>query len=313
MHDILDIHEALPDERMQAYRNMHEAWSRGMSLDDFSAWRLVTPAHNFARWFVGTLGKKVVTSLACYPLEFCWQGDIIPGIGIGAVYTIPDQRRHGHAASLVREVLTRAKSESAKVAMLFSDIAPAYYEAFGFVRWPSLTFHYRISKDSPTVSGESHLTLHPVDPLEQLKVLAELYQGGHADMEVWLSRNSEYWTFAIGRYPDAKFYFVRDTQGRVGGYVRLQQKETRLDIGEMAVDRSIVHHDEALLPALVQRGRELGATTLSGWLPTTSTLSCHFEAESRSQEITMLVSLSSHIRFSERLVRNSHFWSADHF
>lgn len=56
--------------------------------------------------------------------------------GIGAVFTPPEMRGHGHASALVSELVARAQREGALLASLFSEIGPAFYERLGFAGVP---------------------------------------------------------------------------------------------------------------------------------------------------------------------------------
>lgn len=56
--------------------------------------------------------------------------------GIGAVFTPPEQRGHGHASSLVEELVTRAQRDGALLASLFSEIGAVFYERLGFTVIP---------------------------------------------------------------------------------------------------------------------------------------------------------------------------------
>ena len=48
----VSIHPATAEERLAAYRNVHETWGRGLPLDEFLARRLKSVGHNRARWWV---------------------------------------------------------------------------------------------------------------------------------------------------------------------------------------------------------------------------------------------------------------------
>jgi len=56
--------------------------------------------------------------------------------GIGAVFTPPEMRGHGHASALVAELVARAQREGALLASLFSEIGPEFYERLGFTGVP---------------------------------------------------------------------------------------------------------------------------------------------------------------------------------
>jgi predicted N-acetyltransferase YhbS len=133
------IHPASEAERLLAYRNAHEAFGRGLTQEEFVSTRLRSVRHNRAGWWVLTVAGDVVASLACYPLSFCVNGLIVRGIGIGSVHTRSSHRKNGYAASLCRHVAEVEAARGAEVALLFSDIAPAYYERLGYQTCPAWT------------------------------------------------------------------------------------------------------------------------------------------------------------------------------
>jgi GNAT superfamily N-acetyltransferase len=56
--------------------------------------------------------------------------------GIGAVFTPPRQRGHGHASALIDALVSRAQQEGALLASLFSEIDASFYERLGFTAVP---------------------------------------------------------------------------------------------------------------------------------------------------------------------------------
>ena len=56
--------------------------------------------------------------------------------GIGAVFTPPERRGHGHASALVEELVVRAGREGALLAGLFSEIGSEFYARLGFAVVP---------------------------------------------------------------------------------------------------------------------------------------------------------------------------------
>ena len=77
----------------------------------------------------------LLASAKRYRVRVRIDGRIVDTVGIGAVFTPPEHRGHGHAAVL----LSRSRGghrDGAAMAMLFSEIAPAYYERLGFAIVP---------------------------------------------------------------------------------------------------------------------------------------------------------------------------------
>ncbi len=74
----------------------------------------------------------VLASAKRYRVGVHLDGRTVPTIGIGAVFTPPEHRGRGHAASLIEHIVEAARADGAALAMLFSEIAPSYYERLGF-------------------------------------------------------------------------------------------------------------------------------------------------------------------------------------
>ena len=137
MTDAFQIQPASENQRLAAYRNVHEVWSDDLPLDEFLARRLRSVMHNRAEWFVLCVGQSVASSLGRYPLQFNLGGTIVKGSGIGAVHTPPEHRQRGYATALLRQVNEWSRRDGFQVSLLFSDIDPAYYERLGYITWPS--------------------------------------------------------------------------------------------------------------------------------------------------------------------------------
>jgi predicted N-acetyltransferase YhbS len=74
----------------------------------------------------------LLASAKQYRVTMRVDGRMVPTIGIGAVFTPPERRGRGHAAALVEHIVQAGRSNGASLAMLFSEIAPRYYERLGF-------------------------------------------------------------------------------------------------------------------------------------------------------------------------------------
>jgi predicted N-acetyltransferase YhbS len=81
-------------------------------------------------------GPHVVSSAKRYDLSLRLDGRIRRVLGIGAVFTAPAYRGRGGARELIVRMLETAVTEGQEFAMLFSEIAPAFYERLEFVPVP---------------------------------------------------------------------------------------------------------------------------------------------------------------------------------
>jgi len=58
----LELHPASPEERLAAYRNVHDVWGGGLPLQQHVERRLASVRHNQADWYVGCLDGRVIAS-----------------------------------------------------------------------------------------------------------------------------------------------------------------------------------------------------------------------------------------------------------
>jgi len=117
-------------------------WNDGLSRDTYAkAWtaQLKTPwgAHHLDRVALVD-GPHVLSSAKRYDLSLRIDGRIRRVLGIGAVFTATAHRGRGFARELLTRMLDTAVTEGQEFAMLFSEIAPAFYEQLDFVPVPLL-------------------------------------------------------------------------------------------------------------------------------------------------------------------------------
>jgi predicted N-acetyltransferase YhbS len=122
-------------------------------LDDtFPLWNDGLTRENYAKSWAGQLktpwgqshldrvalvdGPHVMCSAKRYDLSLRVDGRNRRTLGIGAVFTPPAHRGRGCARELITRMLDTAVTEGQEFAMLFSEIAPAFYEQLDFVPVP---------------------------------------------------------------------------------------------------------------------------------------------------------------------------------
>ena len=114
-----------------------DLWGEGLSRKGYGQYNLAqarTPwgAANLRRLALVENGR-VLSSAKRYDFDARLDGRFVRVIGIGAVFTPPAQRRRGLARQIVEMMVAQARDEGADLALLFSDIGPAFYAALGFV------------------------------------------------------------------------------------------------------------------------------------------------------------------------------------
>lgn len=119
----------------------HRLWSDGLprhAYERYNAAQMRTAwgARHLRRLaLIGTDGE-VLSSAKRYEFEAGLDGRTVKVVGIGAVFTPEAQRGRGYARAIIEQILTDATSSGADLALLFSEIDPAYYGALGFLPVP---------------------------------------------------------------------------------------------------------------------------------------------------------------------------------
>ena len=187
-------------ERAAYFRGIQPIWGGGLDEPRFQLFQRRLADSGEARgryrllgWFDG---PRLLSALKAYDLAGLFRGARLRLLGIGAVFTPPEQRRQGHAAALLRAVLDEYRLSGAHAAVLFSDIDAAYYGRLGFL---------------PLESRESSVDLG------QLPKLANGFRSAMAGDEEPMSR-----LFAGAQEGTQHFSFFRD-----GWTLRFQLRRLR--------------------------------------------------------------------------------------
>jgi predicted N-acetyltransferase YhbS len=215
----LDIHPASPEELLAAHRNVFDIWNKGLSLEDHLRYRLNSPSHRRAAWFVGCLDGRVVASLGCYPLRFRILGQELPGIALGSVYTLGEFRGHGFAPQLIGWVEDDQRQKQAALSVLYSDIKPDYYARLGYVLCPAWE-GWRAAPESPAAPSDG-IRLVAISPQDHLPALMKVYADYHGRQPLSVARDAEYWTATLKKFADDTFHALVDSGERWLGYARL--------------------------------------------------------------------------------------------
>jgi GNAT superfamily N-acetyltransferase len=312
MTPTLDIHPAAPDEIVAAHRNVFDIWSKGLSLDEHVRFRLASPKHRLATWYVGCIERRVVVSLGAYPLRFQIRGEEVPGIAIGSVYTLREFRRRGFAAQLLAWVEDQSRQNGAVLSLLYSDIKPDYYANMGYALCPSFE-GWREVRPMQDKAGFGQ-QLVEIDAASHLDELMNLYTGYHGAAPLSIARDAPYWKALLRRFADDRFYALV-VKGRSGwkGYLRLSRKDPAWRITDYALaDQSLVWPDQ-LYASTFALAAHSGAERVGGWLPDIASTRKLFDLSPRRTEITMIKSLSNmHPLDDELVAATDRFCEIDH-
>ena len=129
-----------------------ELWHEGLSREAYprfykgqlgTAWART----NLSRWALVD-GGDVLASAKTYAFDAVLDGREVRALGLGAVFTQPRHRGHGHARVLIDRMLARATADGFDLALLFSEIGADYYARLGFTPIPTVDLDLRVREDS---------------------------------------------------------------------------------------------------------------------------------------------------------------------
>ena len=300
----LIIHPASSEEVIAAHRNVFDIWSKGLSLDDHIRYRLESPSHERATWFVGCVDGRVVTSLGCYPLRFRLLEQELSGIAIGSVYTLREVRGQGFAPQLLKWVEDYQRQQQAALSVLYSDIGPDYYARLGYVLCPSLE-GWRDLGDRSADFTASH-RLGGFSAPVHLPDVMELYAAYHGAVPLSIARDAGYWAAMLKKLPGDEFYALEAPNGTWAGYVRIGRKDDTWRITDFALENQSKELAEGLYAAFLSLARSGGAHRAGGWLPDSPAAKKFFD-------ITMIKPLASEWALGEDAIAGtSRFCEIDH-
>lgn len=311
MTGALDIHAASPDELIAAHRNVFDIWSKGLSLEEHVRYRLNSPKHHVAAWYVGCVDGRVVVSLGAYPLRFRIRGEEVPGIAIGSVYTLAEFRRRGFARQLLAWVEDQSRKKGAVISLLYSDIRPDYYANMGYILCPS----FEGWRDPRGISPPDAMThgLVEITAASHIDEIASLYSCYHGAAPLSIARDTPYWNALLQRFEDDRFFALTGERGDWEGYARLGRKDSSWRITDYALANQSSALEEQLYAAAVALAAQNGGRRFGGWLPDSPAARRLFPLERRRTEITMVKSLSPEHPLDDQLVvSTSRFCEIDH-
>ena len=310
MTDVLDVHPASPEEVIVAHRNVFDIWNKGRSLDEHIQYRLESLPHRRATWFVGCVNGQVATSLGSYPLEFQIRGESVPGFAIGSVYTCGEHRGRGYAAQLIEAVERHQAEHGMRLSILYSDIAADYYAAMGYRLCPALAGWRYLSTVSP---AKDTAPLAEFRESEDFAAMSDMYHAYHGAAPISIRRSEDYWRAMSSKFPDDRFFWMNDSDGKHRAYARL----TPDPHGWRILDYACGDQSDATLSDLYTSLFALVAgwkvDRFGGWLPNNAVAADLFEVSDRESEITMIKPLDANLLIDEEIIAAAgRFCEMDH-
>jgi GNAT superfamily N-acetyltransferase len=109
-----------------------------LSYARYNAAQLLTPwgARHLRRYALLDGQGRILSSAKRYDLHVSLDGRHVRAVGLGAVFTPVAMRRRGYARAIIERLLDSAARGGAELAILFSEIDPAFYTSMGFMPVP---------------------------------------------------------------------------------------------------------------------------------------------------------------------------------
>lgn len=183
----------------QVLADTHPLWNDGLSSEHYAkewAAQLKTP---WGRQHLDRValvdGPHVLASAKRYDLAVRFDGRIRRVLGIGAVFTAPAHRGRGCARELVTRMLDTAVTDGQEFAMLFSEIAPAFYEQLDFVPVPLVESALEVDRKG---GGAPAMLVRSGDE-KDLPNIVEMSAARAATARLALDRSEDFIRFNITR------------------------------------------------------------------------------------------------------------------
>lgn len=312
----VDLHAASHEEMLGAFRNVHDVWSGGLSLEDHMARRLRSPQHRRAKWYVGCIEGQVVVSLGCYALLLRVGDASRPCIAIGSVHTLQAFRSQGLAPRLIDYVEREQQRQGVAWSLLYSDIPCSYYERLGYMTCPAYQVQQDLTADAIPLQPRGWKLVRFDGPAE-LAAIARLYESAQPQARISISRQAEYWRYLLEKRPADEFHWLQGPDDSTQGYARLAFTASEVRITDWAIpgaDEGRVEAAERALYDLVARlGAERGMSRFASWMPNSNAARGRFVLAPRAMEITMLKCLDSQVHLDPAwLASTDAFREIDH-
>lgn len=299
MNEAIHYLPSLDDDLLtEAAHHTHASWGETRTRAEHASHvrRQIRDSRGIAGYVGLHDGERLLCSAKRYLIQCASPHGPLAGIGIGAVYTPEPVRGHGHASRLVRAMLADARHEGLRMALLFSDIDPTFYETLGFTTLSHLTWNARVAALPPS----KELATQPCDDVTRL---LSLYESSWEPDRFRMRRSADSWRYWSWRH-DIKGTRLLRRGDDVVGYVTGWRHQDALWIADCALCGASQQQLWATLRAWAQT---IGAQRVAGWLRPEHA-GGPFVATARRQCIPMVAPLD--VDLSD--VR-AHFAAFDHF
>jgi GNAT superfamily N-acetyltransferase len=257
----------------------YSLWGAGLSLSDYAAmWDELAGSAWGRRWFGWRAwvddGGRVLSSLKLYRPSLRLEQAAVRACALGAVFTPRSARRKGHAAALIRSVLSEARRRGDGPGLLFTDIGTDYYAKFGFVPLPCEDTLGSLA--GAKADGARGVTLRTMRR-DDLDTVAVAHARFCEPRELAIVRDLEQWEFLLlraetffrrldGSGLDRRFVVAEDG-GRPIGYLIGVLGAGEWNLREAAAFDGDPDTLRRVLAAGGGAARAAGASSVWGWIP----------------------------------------------
>jgi len=133
-------------------------WNEGLTRQAYGQWNIAqarTPwgSRNLDRVALVDDAGALLASAKRYRFAARLDQRDVKVLGIGAVFTPPDRRQHGHASALIQQLIDEARADGMDAALLFSEIGTPFYERLAFKPVPvdEVRISVKLQRGSPAM------------------------------------------------------------------------------------------------------------------------------------------------------------------
>lgn len=172
------------------------------------------------RLFVAEQGMTglAVGSYAQLGLGLCFEGQVLPAMGISAVAVAPHFRGQKLAQVLLEHAIATAQAQELPLMMLY-PFQHGFYRKMGWA-WVGRSYQYRVAaRHLPNYTERSHIV--PYDPFQHEPMLQAIYQREALRHNGWLKRWDWQWQARVKPVTGREVYCYAEA-GEPLGYVMVQ-------------------------------------------------------------------------------------------
>jgi len=139
-------------------------------------------------------GGPIVAAMKLYRLAARLGGRSVSVGGVGAVFTMPQARRQGHAAAMLGQAHELMRRRGDALSLLFSEIGPDYYAELGYRKLPCRAVMLKVPEAPLPVTGVERMRKAEIPRLSELRACEDHKQ------PVVLERDGDYWQYQMARH-----------------------------------------------------------------------------------------------------------------